>query len=318
MKIQTKVLDLQKLLAIQTAEKEEAATRQTAQRLLDNVMSGQTAGDEINPEIVKAARLAHSAAINLRATFAALPKARREQARHVEKTAMEIAIAAARKMGGSYSGDTTQRVTWGTAATAYTVTDQGDQYSCSCKYSKTNAVHGITLDPARVHPLVESERLRYLSDRDGLPLIALDADGKATWLKSTGKQMAAENGWVIGCDRCCYHSTWSREAAVKGHAKKLAQILENERQRAEREKAHKASPEYKAERRARLIARLCGAVTATVEDAKAAGYCLPGIEQFQRTHGIGNIASLPALVKTGNSMAASLALRIARKVAKAA
>jgi len=318
MKLKTKGLDLQKLLAVKTAETEETATRQTAQRLLDNVIKGQTPGDEVNPETVKAARSAHATADTARAIFATLPKARREMAEAVRAAAKEIAQKAAILMGRSYSGDTSHKVTWGTAATAYTVTDKGDQYSRSCTYKRTDATHHVTIDPARVHSLVESERLRELSSRDGLPLIALDADGGATWIKCSGKQIAAEHGWVIGCSRCCYHSTVSREAAVKGHAKKLAEILENERQQAEREKARKASPEYKAERRARLIARLCGGVTATVEDAKACGYCLPGIEQFQRAHGIGNSASLPALVKTGNSMAVSLALRLARKVAKAA
>jgi hypothetical protein len=318
MKTQTKVLDLQKLLAIKTAEKEETATRQAAQRLLDNVIKGQTPSDEVNPETIKAARSARATADTARITFAALPKARREMTEAVRAAAKEIAQKAAMKMGGSYSGDTSQKVVWGTAAKAYTVTDQGDQYSRSCTYKKTDATHHVTLDPARVHSLVESERLRELSSRDGLPLIALDADGGATWIKSSGKQIAAEHGWIIGCSRCCYHSTTSKEAAVKGHAKKLAAILENDRQQAEREKARKASPEYKAERRARLIARLCGGATATVEDARACGYCLPGIEQFQRAHGIGNSASLPALVKTGNSMAVSLALRLARKVAKAA
>ena len=318
MKTQTKVLDLQKLLAIQPAEKEETTTRQAVQRLLDNVINGQTAGDELSPSAVKAARSAHAAAIAIRATFAAVPKARREMAEAVREMAEEIASKAALKMGGIYSGDTSHKVVWGTAATAYTVTDPGDQYSRSCTYKKTDATHKIVLDPARVHTLVESERLRELSSREGLPLIALDADGNATWIKTSGKQIAAEQGWVIGCSRCCYHSTTSREAAVKGHTKKLAVLLESERQQAERERVRKTSPEYKAERRARLIARLCGAVMATVEDAKACGYCLPGIEQFQRAHGIGSTASLPTLVKTGNSMAVSLALRLARKVAKAA
>jgi len=325
MKTQTKVLDLQKLLAIQTAEKEETATRQAAQRLLDGTIRGVTPGSGADSPIgamliaaLSPAQGAHTAATAARTTFAALPKARREMVEAVRAAARKIAEAAASKTGGSYSGDTTYKVTWGTAARGYTTTDKGDQYSRSCTYKKTDATHHVILDSARVHTLVESERLRELSNRDGLPLIALDADGGATWLKSSGKQIVAEHGWVIGCSRCCYHSTASREAAVKGHAKKLAQILEDERQQAEREKARKASPEYKAERRARLVARLCGGITATIEDAKACGYCLPGIEQFQRVYGIGNTASLPALVKTGNSMAVSLALRIARKVKQAA
>lgn len=325
MKTQTKVLDLQKLLAKLTAEESAITKRQQAQAALDAVISGNgcTPGaihltGLIDPCVLSAARQAKQASDTAKQTFDSLPKPRQELAKIVHKTAMEIAIAAARKMGGLYSGHVSHDASWGTSATAFTSVSSGDQYSRSCKYSKNDAMHFVWLDPARVHTLVESGRLCELSNRDGLPLIALDDDGAAVWVKSSNKQITEQAGWVIGCDRCCYHSTKSREDAVKGHAKKLAAIIENERRQAEYEKARKASPEYKAERRARLIARLCGNVTATIADAKACGYCTPGIEQFQRTHGIGDTASLPALVKTGNSMAISLALRLARKVKQAA
>jgi hypothetical protein len=74
----------------------------------------------------------------------------------------------------------------------------------------------------------------------------------------------------------------------------------------------------KAARRAALIARLCNHAIATVDDAKALGYCQPGIEAFQTTHGIGNAASLPELVKTGNAAAVAFAISIARKIANKA
>lgn len=71
----------------------------------------------------------------------------------------------------------------------------------------------------------------------------------------------------------------------------------------------------KAERRARLVARLCGNVRATIADARALGYCLPGIQAFQERHGIGDEATLPELVRTGDPSAVRLALSVARKVA---
>ena len=69
----------------------------------------------------------------------------------------------------------------------------------------------------------------------------------------------------------------------------------------------------KDERRARLIARLCN-VSATIADARAMGYCLPGIEAFQSQHHIGDAAPLRALLATGNPSAVRLALAVARKV----
>ena len=53
---------------------------------------------------------------------------------------------------------------------------------------------------------------------------------------------------------------------------------------------------------------------ATIADARAMGYCEPGIESFQAKHGIGDSASLPALVRTGNPDAIRLALKLARRV----
>jgi hypothetical protein len=54
-------------------------------------------------------------------------------------------------------------------------------------------------------------------------------------------------------------------------------------------------------RRARLVARLCDGIAATITDAKSLGYCEPGIRQFQARHGIGDVA---------------LALSIARKAGR--
>ena len=327
MKPQTKVLDLQKLLTLKDAGKNEIASRQVAQRELDNAINGVVPLPLIDPVTLSRAKQARQAKERAREAFQSIPKPRRELAEHVHKTALEIALGVARKMGVNYSGDTSHEAWFGPGATAYTTTYQGEQYSRSCKYSKTNATHCIQLtnathciqlDPARAHALVESDRLRELSHRDGLPLIALDDDGKAAWVVTKGKRISAEHGWIIGDDVCCYHSTKSREHAVGGHARKRAEIDRRNAEAAERERLRKASPEYKAERRARLMARLCGSLTATIADAKSCGYCDPGIAEFQRRHGIGDTATLPELVRTGNSLAVSLALKLARQAAKQA
>ena len=265
----------------------------------------------VNPSIIAAAQLARQEANRAEADLAKRPKARREYAARVIKIAEEIGLRAAR-IGGSYSGDTTHVVKWGDKATASTYTDQGEQYSRSCKYSKTDATHIVRLSAHGAVELVENEALRTASARDGLHLISLAPDGAAVWVKTSGKQLQSEAGWIIGNGAICYHSTASREAAVKGYEKKLTihnrqQAEAAERARAHRARAHRASPEGKAERRARLVARLCGGIAATLADARALGYCAPGIEQFQRTHGIGDTATLPQLIKSGNPAAQRLA-----------
>jgi hypothetical protein len=191
-------------------------------------------------------------------------------------------------------------------ASATTHTSKGDQYSRGCTYKKTDADHLVTLDPAGVARLVESEPLRTLSARDGLHLIALYPDDSAVWVKSHGKAITSERGWIIGNAAVCYHSTKSREHAQKGFEKKHAAHLAELRQRRLSDKQA---------RRVRLIARLCGSVKATLADAKALGFCEPGIAAFQARHGIGNEATLPQLIRTGDPSATRLARSLARKLA---
>lgn len=315
MKTQTTLVkDLLKLLAMRETETKAAAARATAQKELEAAIASPL--PLIDPVTLSRAAAMRQAWEAAKEAFAKLPKPRRETAEHVAKTALEIGQQAALKMGGSYSGETTCRAIWTDTGRAHamTSTESGEQYSRSCKFSKTDALHIVRLDPSRVHSLVESVRLRELSARDELPLIALDSDGACVWVKSSGKQITSQPGWIIGDEHVCFHSTKSREDAVKGYTKKRAAWDAERLAQAEREKAWKASPAYKAERRARLVARLCGGITATIEDARALGYCTPGIEAFQRQHGISDTATLPQLVKTGNPSAVALALKIARKV----
>jgi hypothetical protein len=117
-----------------------------------------------------------------------------------------------------------------------------------------------------------------------------------------------ERGWIVGNAAVCYHSTNSREHAQAGFAKKHAAHLAELRQRRLSDKQA---------RRVRLIARLCGGITATLADAKGLGFCEPGIRAFQDRHGIGNSATLPELIRTGDPSATRLALSLARKAVTA-
>jgi hypothetical protein len=321
MKTQTRTLDIYAHLAA----RDTATTARIQRDGLDDHTTHILALEGppvLDPVILSRAHRARIAADAAAADLAKRPKNRREQAATAVRIAEDIALRAARRKGGSYSGDTTHAVHWNTAtsyptATAHTDTSSGEAYSGKArKYCKTDALHIIRLDPAGIPALVENEALRESSSRDGLPLISLKDDGTAVWLTSHGKQIVSQSGWVIGNGILCFHSTKSRDDAQKGYDAKHALHLAEQAEQAERARAYKASPAFKAERRARLIARLCGSLTATIADARDLGYCTPGIEAFQREHGISDTATLPQLIKTGNHSAVSLALHLARKAAK--
>ena len=257
--------------------------------------------------IVNAAIAARLASLAADADLAKIPAPRRAQAARTIQIAEAIGGTAAQE-GAEYSGDTSYRVRWSDSASAETSTGTGEQYSRSCNYKKTDAAHVVTLDPAGVHLLVENETLCIASKRDGLHLIALYPDNSAVWVKSKGKGITSEKGWIVAEGPVCYHSTKSREHARAGLAKKLAAEA---KEQAARRRSHKAN------RRARLVARLCNGITATLSDAKASGYCEPGIRNFQARFGIGDSATLPELVRTGDPSAVALALRIARNTVTA-
>lgn len=306
MKTETKVLDLKKLLAVKNTEDKAVAARQTAQRELDQIITGTIVPALINPCTLSAARRCKVESEKAAATFTALPKARRETAETAARIALEIGKKAA-QMGGDYSGHTTYRASWGVEPCAFTNTDKGDQYSRQCKYSKTDASHTVKLTPEGSILLVESEALRQCSAREGLHLIALYADSSAVWVKTSGKQIVSQKGWIVGNAALCYHSTKSAADAQAGFARKLAI-------HAREQKLARAAG--KVERRARLIAQLCGSAVATIEDARRLGYCSPGIAAFQAAHGIADSATLPQLIRTGNPSAAMLALNVARKISQ--
>ena len=237
------------------------------------------------------------------AAVARIPAPRRKLAADTITMAEYFAYVTTRKLGGEYSGEVTHLVTWGEAAEAETHTDDGDTYSRKCTYRKTDACHTVTLDVAGVHLLVANKALRDQSSWDGLPLIALYPDDSAVWMYRKGRQIVSQAGWIVGNAFECFHSTRSREHAIEGLAKKeAARIAELRHRRLSR----------KQDRRAALVARLCHGAIATLADAKALGFCAPGIQAFQTMYGIGDEASLPELVRTGNPSAIRLAMQIAR------
>ena len=270
--------------------------------------------DSIDPQQVHAAAEAYRAAkatcAAACAIFGVLPKARRETAKTLHDSALSYARDIARRLGGSYSGATTIAAHWGERATARTTTDTGEQYSRSCTYRKTDAKHLITLSADTAPYLMQSERIRIASAAEGLPLICLTPAGAGTWVKSKGKAIVSESGWIAYSPEfggTCYHSTLSLSRAEAGLSRKLSIT---------RREAQAAAASRKATRRLQLIARLCRNVVATVDDARSLGYCSPGIAAFQSRHGIGDRATLPELMQTGDPAAQRLALCLARQVSR--
>jgi len=303
MRPETITEDIRRTLALAKAEQHTLATRNT---LLDALDTGRDCQAPLERAI--AARAAQG---EEKAAWQRIPNARKEQARKLIATAEELGRNAARALGGAYSGETRYWVNWGEQACASTATGQGTSYSRSCSYKKIDADHIVTLDSAGVPLLVQQSRLQQLSITDGLHLIALYPDNSAVWVKSKGRSsqhgspIVSEQGWVIGNDTVCFHSVKSKDHAQKGFEKKWQAHM------AELKALRKSN---KDNRRARLVVRLCHTVKATLADAKERGYCEPGIREFQTRYGIGDTATLPELVHSGNPAAVSLALSIARKV----
>ena len=307
MKTQTKLDDLKKPIAAESARHRADGDL----HVLTAALPSQ--GAECCHALLDRYMTSNNAATDAAAPLAKLPTSRRELAASTAKAALEIGRRAALQ-GESYSGKTDYRATWGDSAnpSAGTYTDKGDQYSRGCTYRKIDADHVVRLSPEWSPLLVEREELRTLSEREGLSLIGIHEDGRCTWVKRKGKTITSEVGWIAFFGSICYHSTISQSDAGKGLARKLdaarrewsgEQIRQLDRVKSAKE-----------ERRARLVARLCGSVVATVADARALGFCPPGIEQFQAQHGIGSSAPLPSLIRTGNPSAIRLALAIARRV----
>ena len=304
MKLQTKIGDLTTLLASADATTKAA---HDAERLAAAIAAGHRESAISALDISLASRGEATTAAGL---FAKIPLPRRDLAR-ATKTKAEALGKAAAALGERYSGATDYAVTWAGSPSASTYTAKGDRYSGRCTYQKTDASHVVNLSPEWSVLLTEREDVAALSALDGLPLIGWHADGRACWVKTKGKAITEEIGYISHFGAVCYHSTKSQNAADQGLKIKLAAMRDE--WAAQAVARANAAQWAKDERRSRLIARMCN-VSATIADAREMGYCLPGIEAFQSQHHIGDSAPLRALLATGNAAAVRLALAVARKV----
>jgi hypothetical protein len=218
--------------------------------------------------------------------------------------------ATAARIGGSYSGVTHRKVTWGEAPGATTSTSRGKQYSRRCTYRRIDAEHRVMISAEGMIDLLDAQEIARASAAEGLPLISYRAaTGEATWVVTRHRAIYAQRGWVAAESGTIYHSTKSLDHARRGVTRKArlaaqAAVVAATRQR----------EQARAERRARLVVRLCRGAVATVADARAAGYCEPGIRAWQERHGIGDSAPLADLVRTGDEMATRLAFALARRM----
>ncbi|NBU34650.1 hypothetical protein EBZ38_17105 [bacterium] len=142
---------------------------------------------------VKEAQVALDAMIAAENEFKKLPKARRTFAEGQIKLATDAANWAA-ELGGEYSGQTGTAVEWRSFAGAKTETSLGDKYHRFCTYRKTNAVHTVSIDARRIHLL--TREIVQASRNLGKVVIALDEDGRCSWVRRSNKQLVAENGWL--------------------------------------------------------------------------------------------------------------------------
>jgi hypothetical protein len=299
--IKTQTADLTAFIALKNAEK---TANDSATRALDLI---RIAAIDDAPVAASKAAQARSEAISAQRAWMKTPPARRALAAKSAGSMKDLLDAFFQGYCGEYSGDTLHLMSWWTHAFARTTVSRGEAYSRSSKYWKTNATHEITLDPAGVPYLVANPAIASVSLSEDMPLIALYPDGRAVWITASGKRIDSQDGWIAAQSGMIYHSTVSLDHAKKGLQRKIDAAAKQAR-----EDAHNR----KIERRARLVARLCGGAVATISDARRMGYCEPGIKAFQSRHGIGDAASLPDLVRSGNPLAAKLAVTLARTITR--
>jgi hypothetical protein len=300
MKTQTKIENLKKLVAKCDAQRHEARCANELSQCVEHVRKSPSA--DMMPDVLTAAQTSYKYAVEKSDAFKALKPEWRTLAEQTKLKSESIALFAA-KMGGRYSGLTECLVEWRDKTSAQTITFKGSLYSAACKFSRTDAKHIVHICPADVVLLAENEEAIRISAQDLLQLISLREDSSCDWVQSSGKSIKMVSGWFMCADGIGYHSTVSADHCKKGLARKI--IIH-------KKAILRAKLEIKAERRARLVARLCCNLKATIQDAKNMGYCQAGIEQFKAQFNIGDIASLPELVRTGNPAATALAFKIAR------
>lgn len=275
--------------------------------------------DGTKPVSYSAVADASTVALHAKKAWHQIPRKRRLRAENLHKIVVKT-VESAFELGGYYSGETTNEIIWEGPASASTIRRSGDSYRRNKWQCRTDANHEIHLDYDGLLAMEHNAALLEQSTEEGLPIIALYRLKRrphvyqAVWAqKGTGKAITAVSGWIAydSARNLMCHSTISAADARKGLIAKIEVTIEEHRHQ---EALREVSP--KMERRARLIAKLCGKIHATITDARKLGYCDPGIMAFRRVHGFGSSVSLPELVETGNPLAIKLALYLARRVAR--
>lgn len=227
MKLKTKIDALQKLIAAETAKAEASKKVEFAAGTI--TMKEIWADDERITRAALSARKAVREEWRANGAWRALPKPRRDWAKEAKKWAEDQARHGL-DFGGDYSGNTSQSICWGDSSRAYTIKCRGEKYSRSCKYSKMDAEHIVQLCAEDVARLDGWRQIAQASAAEGLPIIGLMEDGRFIWVRSKGKAIAAENGW-IGCHAdTIYHSKKSAEDAQAGAERKAKKSVKAQKQ----------------------------------------------------------------------------------------
>lgn len=205
---------------------------------------------------------------NLRKTFMKIPLAKRNECVELHKWLIEYGTKIA-KNGGDYSGKVSHLVHFSNVSGAGTVTGDGGKYSRSCQYSKTSADHNVTFNYDNAHILKQNEELVNMSARDYLYLIELvplkSGTFKATWVRTKGKQIVSEWGWVAKMGDIMYHSTTSEEHCMSALKRKFKIA--------------------KTQSREAVMSRIQNAETLKLADIrKITGWCQAGCKEWLARH----------------------------------
>lgn len=175
---------------------------------------------------------------------------------------------------GAYSGITEHAWMWGERPGAHTVKRTGKKYHNG--WSRTDAVHTVTLTPAGVRGLQAiPEEIRALSADERMPLIHAEAAGarcaKVVWA-TDGKPLRTASGWLAwewyGERPVTYHG--STEAGARAGLARKVQLLAEAAALSERTR-NGIPPLYRE--------------TVTVADVRQfTGWCAPGCREWVQAH----------------------------------
>jgi len=180
----------------------------------------------------------------------------------------------------SYSGTTDTIIGYGEPA-AHTSTYLGTQYSRSSPWSKTNATHFITVHPdwfSRVHLHGLDEAGSMLTLDAELVDTAAYTVYRASWLRSKGKRLTVEHGYIavgaVGGSLGAYRAAHAKTATG---AKAILTRRENERRYDQHERKIRVALQE-------MQLKGYAQIDVSMMDSIAAGNCQAGTEQFRDRH----------------------------------